>query len=163
MPVLQRYPKENARSVEVHFQGRKMQLLVAGAGGDVTLMDWLEDTGGAWNDAHAARSGIALNFIHSLDAAHLMKVANACADRGIDSLAVIHDSFGTHAAKTDELAEILRQTFIDLYEGNPLVAFRESVLEQLDDYPDLMKQIPALPDQGDLDLGTITQARYMFA
>lgn len=163
LPVLQRYPKETARSVEVYFQGRKRQLLVAGAGGDATLMDWLEDTGGAWNDAHAARSGIAPNFIHSLDAAHLMKVANACADRGIDSLAVIHDSFGTHAAKTDDLAEILRQTFVDLYEGNPLVVFRESVQEQLKDYPDLLKQIPALPDQGDLDLGTIMLARYMFA
>lgn len=163
LPVLQRYPKVNSRSVEVHFQGRKMQLLVAGAGGDTTLIDYLEDTGDAWNDAYAARSGIAPNFIHSLDAAHLMKVANACAERGIDSLAVIHDSFGTHAARTDELAEILRQTFIDLYQSNPLAAFRASVAEQLNDYPDLLKQIPTLPDQGDFDLSTILQARYMFA
>lgn len=163
LPVLQRYPKINSRSVEVFFQGRTMQLLVAGAGGDASIINHLEGTDGAWSDAYASRSGIAPNFIHSLDAAHLMKVANCCADRGIHNLAVIHDSFGTHAARTDELAEILRQTFVDLYEGNPLVAFRESVQEQLKDYPDLVKQIPALPDQGDLDLGTIMQARYMFA
>lgn len=126
-------------------------------------MDYLEDTEGAWNDASNARSGIAPNFIHSLDAAHLMKVANSCADRGIDSLAVIHDSFGTHAARTDELAWILRETFIDLYQCNPLTAFRDAVRDQLEDDPDIAEQIPALPDQGDLDLEAIRQARYMFA
>lgn len=163
LPVLQRYPKVKARSVEVTFRGKRMQLLVAGEGGAPSLLEFLEDNKGAWNDARQASSAIAPNFIHSLDAAHLMLVANACADRGIDSMAVIHDSFGTHAARIDELALILRETFIELYQSDPLAAFREEVLDQLQHYSKLAEKLPPLPCQGDLDLTAIRAAGYMFA
>ncbi|MFL0355485.1 DNA-directed RNA polymerase [Erythrobacter sp. GH1-10] len=163
LPVLQRYPREKARSVEVTIQGKTHQLRVAGEDGNPTLADFLADNKGRWNDARAALSGIAPNFIHSLDAAHLMMVANECSVQGIQSLAVIHDSFGTHAAKTDDLAAILRETFIDLYEGDPLAAFRSSVLDDLKHAPEIAKQIPEAPKKGDLDLGSIRQATYMFA
>lgn len=163
LPVLQRYPKVKARSVEVTFRGKRMQLLVAGEGGAPSLLEFLEDNKGAWNDARQASSAIAPAFIHSLDAAHLMLVANACADRGIDSMAVIHDSFGTHAARTDELAVILRETFIELYQSDPLAAFREEVLDQLQRDPKLAEKLPPLPCQGHLDLTAIRAAGYMFA
>lgn len=163
LPVLQRYPKVNARAVEVTFRGKRMQLSVAGEDGNRSLQDYLDDTKGSWFDGRQAQAAIAPNFIHSLDAAHLMMVANACAVQGIDSLAVIHDSFGTHAARTDELAGILRDTFIELYQGDPLAAFREEVLDQMRHAPNLSDELPTLPNQGDLDLTTIRAARYMFA
>lgn len=163
LPILQRYPNVKSRSVEVVFKGQRLQLQVAGANGEPTLADWIDGPTTKSQNNREALSGIAPNFIHSLDAAHLMKVANACDERGIDALAVIHDSFGTHAAKTDELAQLLRETFVDLYESDPLIAFRAAVLDQLKDEPKLAKQIPALPDQGDLKLGEIMQARYMFS
>ena len=163
LPVLQRYPKVKARSVEVTFRGKRMQLLVAGEGGAPSLLEFLEDNKGAWNDGRQASSAIAPNFIHSLDAAHLMLVANACADQGIDSMAVIHDSFGTHAARTDELAAILRETFIELYQVDPLAGFRDEVVEQLRHDPQWARQVPPVPDQGDLDLAAIRRATYMFS
>lgn len=163
LPILQRYPKVNARVVEVTFRGKRMQLSVAGESGVMNLEDYLDDTKGRWNDGRQALSAIAPNFIHSLDAAHLMMVANACADQSIDSLAVIHDSFGTHAARTDELVGILRNTFVELYQSDPLAAFREEVLDQLQHDPKLAGKLPPLPDQGDLDLNAINAARYMFA
>lgn len=163
LPVLQRYPKVKAHTVTVHLHGRRMELLVAGAGDDLTLAAHLEDTKGSWNDGRAAASAFAPNFIHSLDAAHLMKVANVCAERGIESLAVIHDSFGTHAARVDELADILRETFVELYESNPLATFRQDVLGWLEDDPKLAADLPQLPDQGELELREIMHARYLFS
>lgn len=163
LPVLQRYPKVNTRAIEVTFRGKRMQLSVAGDGGATSLQDYLDDTRRSWNDGRQARSAIAPNFIQSLDAAHLMMVANACAVQGIDNLAVIHDSFGTHAARTDELAGILRDTFVELYASDPLAAFREEVLDQLQHDPKLADKLPSLPDLGSFDLNAIRAARYMFA
>jgi len=114
-------------------------------------------------DGKAAANSIAPHFNHSMDAAHLMMVANACADHGIQSLAVIHDSFGTHAANTDKLGAILRRTFVELYEGDPLGRLRDAVLEQLKDQPELADQLPALPAKGSFDLSQVLGSTYMFA
>lgn len=163
LPVLQRYPRVKSRSVEVTIRGKIHQMLVAGEYGSLGPADFFADDNGPWNDARQALSGIAPNFIHSLDAAHLMMVANDCAEQGIGSLAVIHDSFGTHAGKTDKLAAILRDSFVDLYEGDPLAAFRVAVLDQLELDPEIAQQVPPLPEKGDFDLMQIKQATYMFA
>lgn len=163
LPVLQRYPRVKSRSVEVTIRGRIHQMLVAGEHGSPNPADFFADGNGPWNDARQALSGIAPNFIHSLDAAHLMMVANDCAEQGIGSLTVIHDSFGTHAGKTDKLATILRDSFVELYEGDPLAAFRAAAVEQLQIDPEMAELVPPLPEKGDLDLTQIKQATYMFA
>src|SRR5690606_23818318 len=62
--------------------------------------------GARWNvsgttkdvDRQRHRNGIAPNFIHSMDASHMQLTALAAKKAGIDSLAMIHDDFGTHAA-----------------------------------------------------------------
>ena len=109
-------------------------------------------------------NAISPNHTHSLDAAHLMlTVLHARQAYGITNFALIHDSFGTHAARTDELAVILRETFVELYQGDPLAAFREEVLDQLQHHPKLAGELPTLPNQGHLDLTAIRAARYMFA
>jgi DNA-directed RNA polymerase len=41
-----------------------------------------------------AANGVAPNFVHALDAAHLMLVTNAACAEGITSIATVHDSFG---------------------------------------------------------------------
>lgn len=54
------------------------------------------------------------NFIHSLDASHMMLSALQCHDEGL-SFAAVHDSFWTHAADVDVMNRILRDSFIRIH------------------------------------------------
>ncbi|KAG0163970.1 hypothetical protein DFQ30_010697 [Apophysomyces sp. BC1015] len=89
------------------------------------------------------KNGISPNFVHSMDASHLTMTVHECAKAGIDSLAMIHDDYGTHAADAQRLFEIVRETFVRMYEENdPLNWFR-------DHYDGL----PTVPKAGSLDIG----------
>jgi DNA-directed RNA polymerase len=55
------------------------------------------------------KQGISPNFVHSCDAAHMMKTVNAAKAAGIDSFLMIHDSYATHAADMEALRGILRE------------------------------------------------------
>lgn len=54
------------------------------------------------------------NFIHSLDATHMMLSANKCNEKNI-AFASIHDSFWTHACDINDLSLILRDAFINMH------------------------------------------------
>lgn len=112
-------------------------------------------------DSKRQANGISPNLIHSMDASHLMGVANRCYDHDIRSLAVVHDSFGVHAARASELQSILRNTFADLYETNWLEVFREEFVSQLP--PEWADQIPPVPDLGDFDIQSVRRSDYLFA
>lgn len=112
-------------------------------------------------DTRGQMSAVAPNFVHSCDASHLMRVALACWNEGIRSLAVIHDSFGTHACDTARLSLILRETMIEQYTPNILEGLRLEVLRQLD--PGTRKELPPAPRSGSLSLEGIRDAHYAFA
>lgn len=59
------------------------------------------------------------NFVHSLDATHMMLTALACTKHGL-TYAAVHDSYWTHACDTDKLAQLLRSTFVRLHSENIL-------------------------------------------
>src|SRR3546814_15024722 len=82
-------------------------------------------------DARAQANCVAHNFVHSLDASHLQAVAYRSKGQGIRHLAVIHDSFGTHAANTGKLSRILRETFVEQYSGDVLGDFYQEMKDQL--------------------------------
>ncbi|KAL4782100.1 hypothetical protein BJX76DRAFT_333587 [Aspergillus varians] len=54
------------------------------------------------------------NFIHSLDATHMMLSASACNQAGL-SFSAVHDSFWTHASDVDSMNEILREAFVQMH------------------------------------------------
>lgn len=112
-------------------------------------------------DTRKQAQGIAPNFVHSMDASHLVLTVNKCLDNGITSLAMIHDSYGTHAADADMLSEQLREAFIEQYTGDVLAVFIENLRQQLPE--ELMKQLPMPPTQGNLDLAGVRASRYFFA
>ncbi|WP_304274712.1 DNA-directed RNA polymerase [Caulobacter segnis] len=147
LPVLQAYRKVTGQRLDVHYQGRRLQLQIA------------KDTDKL--DANGQTNGIAPNFVHSNDAAHLMATVNACVRAGITDLAVIHDSFGTHAANANRLSLILRETFIAQYTPDVLARFRDELVAQLP--PEVAAELPELPPMGDLDLEVLRDAEYMFA
>ena len=107
-------------------------------------------------------SGIAPNFVHSLDASHLMFSVCAAQKAGMNSFALIHDSLGTHAGKTEEFAGIIRDCFYKLYaENKPLETITRHLVEQLPS--ELQVKAPVMPKEGDLNLEEIKEALYLFA
>ena len=105
-------------------------------------------------------SGIAPNFIHSLDASHLMMSVRAARDQGINAFALIHDSLGVHAGKTEEFSQIIRDAFCSLYaENDPLGDITTHLLSQLDE----KKKAPEIPGKGSLDISDIKEAVYLFS
>ncbi|KAH7882208.1 hypothetical protein F5I97DRAFT_1939648 [Phlebopus sp. FC_14] len=59
------------------------------------------------------------NFIHSLDATHMMLTALECRTQGL-TFASVHDSYWTHASSIDRMSEIIRDTFIALHSSDVL-------------------------------------------
>lgn len=64
------------------------------------------------------------NYIHSLDASHLLLTAIAMRNSGHE-IAAVHDGFWTHAGTADHLAKILREQFVSLHETSQLEALKE--------------------------------------
>ncbi|KFY49776.1 hypothetical protein V496_09838 [Pseudogymnoascus sp. VKM F-4515 (FW-2607)] len=64
--------------------------------------------------------GFPPNFVHSLDATHMMLSALKCDEAGL-SFAAVHDSFWTHAADIDTMNGVLRDAFIQMHSDNVIV------------------------------------------
>lgn len=58
--------------------------------------------------------GFPPNFIHSLDATHMLLSALRCDELGL-SFAAVHDSFWTHAKDIEAMNEVLRDAFIRIH------------------------------------------------
>ena len=54
------------------------------------------------------------NFVHSLDATHMLLSALKANEAGL-TFAAVHDSFWTHAADVNTLSELLREAFIRMH------------------------------------------------
>lgn len=105
--------------------------------------------------------GISPNYVHSLDAAHLMRTVLFCVADGMTDFAMIHDSYGCHAGHASLLRDNLRQAFVEQYGGNVLEKFRNELAEQLPE--ELREKLPPLPVMGDLDLEQVKHSEYFFA
>lgn len=73
--------------------------------------------------------GIAPNFIHSLDASHLVSCINAATRAGLVAVTAIHDAYGTHAANMEALSGLIGDTFVATHEHDLLKTFREACEE----------------------------------
>lgn len=107
------------------------------------------------HEPNAARhsQGLSPNFIHSMDASHLHLTVDRMSREipGV-SLAMIHDSFGTHAADTEVMYRVLREEFVRMYtEHDPIQDFAKKYL------------LPDPPKKGNLDLNLVLQSRYVFS
>lgn len=105
--------------------------------------------------------GISPNFVHSLDAAHLMRTVLFCHLDGVRDFAMIHDSYGVHAGRASLLRDNLRAAFVEQYSESVLEAFRSELLAQLP--PEKHGDLPPLPPMGTLDLAQVNQSEYFFA
>ena len=106
------------------------------------------------NNRRKAASGVAPNFVHSLDGTHLLMVilAARCA------IVPIHDSLATHAADVDHMQAVIRAEFFNLYNDyEPLEVLRAAAEAAGGD----TSEIPS-PATGRLDLRLVIDSPFFF-
>ena len=77
------------------------------------------------------RSAISPNYIHSLDAELLRRVALKMKNSGIENTDWIHDSFGCHPNNVNEMLDIIKHEFLKLMKKVPLKVLDEELRSQL--------------------------------
>ena len=99
-------------------------------------------------------SGISPNFIHSMDAAHMSLVINEWGG----SFGPVHDSFSVHACDVNDLLDITKRIFIEMYDtDNFFDKMEEMILSEPEDFNELQ------PDLGDLIINEVNDSDYFFA
>ncbi|EOO02496.1 putative dna-directed rna polymerase protein [Phaeoacremonium minimum UCRPA7] len=100
------------------------------------------------------------NFIHSLDASHMLLSALECDELGL-CFAAVHDSFWTHAADIDVMNRVLRDAFIRIHSEDVIgrlaeefnARYKDSVyLSKVDKSTPVGKAISALRKKGKMSL-----------
>jgi DNA-directed RNA polymerase len=105
---------------------------------------------------------ISPNWVHSMDAAHLLLAVGACADEGITDVVTVHDSFGCLPAHADRFNQIIREQFLLMYqEHDVLSSVQETARADLTEANH--RRLPPLPEKGTLDLSEVKRAKYAFA
>ncbi len=151
-PIVWKTPLE-LEVQQVDFQVKKVKVSIAN-GRKVefkTFTDKLDKT--------AHKKGLSPNYIHSLDASHLMMSVNALTQKGIRDIVTVHDSFATHANDVGVLSKTLREAFVALHKKEILPElcqfWKESFgIEQ--------KNIPYVNKEG-FDLEEVLKSKYFFA
>lgn len=106
-------------------------------------------------DKYRQANGIAPNFVHSMDATHLMMTVLHERCESIIAWAMVHDSYGTHAGRVEEMNYGLRAAFTELYDDDILGNLKAELEAGGFTLPDL-------PDYGDLDINDVMDAEYFF-
>lgn len=133
-PVVQNYPKAATKRTKLQYGTKTLNVIVE-----------------AWEfstvQESAQRQATAPNFVHSLDASHLQLVIHY-SDYPI---AAIHDSVGCHAGNMADAYGLIRETFISLYNTDPLKDFMNQI-----NYEEKIKL-------GNLKLEEVRDSMYFFS
>lgn len=136
-PVINSYRKSRVVSVFGHY-GLGSRIMVAN--GELADQPKVEK---------ATRSA-APNFVHSLDASHLIRTVLAAREAGIENLVTVHDSFACLAADAPDLLRIIKRELYLLYYQNNWLGLL------------CARNVPGgtMPQMGDLDIEEILNAEY---
>jgi len=146
--VSQRYVKQDKRRVRTQLFG------------ETTYLSLSEQTDELAE--HKQALAVSPNFVHSLDAAVMMRTIERAVEEGITDFAMIHDSYGTLAADTPKLANLIREEFVRMYEEhNVLEEFREDILALLPE--EARAAIPPVPAKGSLILRDVLRSDFFFS
>lgn len=120
--------------------------------GRLSIKRTLEDT----INVRKMKSGIAPNFVHSLDAALLAETVLKLKMVGCTNFHLIHDSYGVPVNYVTELNTAVREAFVELFEADPLTNWYYEVNPHYEVLPsDVMIDT--------LDLDDVRKARYIFS
>jgi DNA-directed RNA polymerase len=142
LPVISnRCYEPNIKTVELKLHGRRVEYEVADGRKDKI------DPDDAVNDAPA-------NFVHSMDAAHLVLSVNTAVEDGITDIAVVHDCYGSLAPQVERFQYIVRVALYAMYELHDVLGALRDGCGPLIGH--------TLPERGKLDLSKICKANYPF-
>jgi DNA-directed RNA polymerase len=79
------------------------------------------------------RTTFPTNFMHSLDATHMIMSAIECKEHGLN-FAVAHDSYWTHACDVNTMNKVLRGQFIKLHKQPLMESLRNEFIERYKDH-----------------------------
>ncbi|GJN93218.1 hypothetical protein Rhopal_006265-T1 [Rhodotorula paludigena] len=140
LPVVQPYRKPKKRQVQTALQ-------------TVFIVD---PSIPAEVDPRAQATAFPPNFIHSLDATHMMMTALACKDK--IAFASVHDSYWTHACDVDEMSTILRDTFVELHSQDILGRLRQEFIDRYAGHVVPVSKIPPGLGGDATSAGTVASA-----
>lgn len=89
-------------------------------------------------NARRQKAGFPPNFIHSLDASHMLLSAIQCRANGLE-FASVHDSYWTHACDIDKMSVYLREQFIDLHKVDLIERLKNEFDERYKNYVQIVK------------------------
>ena len=141
--VTQEYPKRTKRKLKVNVTSAMKYVRYRGYAPGV--------------DRKRQADGFAPNYVHSLDSAALMRTMNRCADKGVTSFSMIHDSYGCPVGDTATMARELRQVFAEMFSEDLLTKLRDEVTSGT------REQLPELPTMGSLDPTTVINSKHFFS
>lgn len=148
LPIQQMYLARKTESFQLRLGNASTRYRIY-----VTTVSENEDV-----DRHKQATGVAPNFIHSLDATHLMMSINEASRQGCVNFSTVHDSFGTSLGEAARLRRIIRQELVKLYtEHDPLAEFLRHAEELLGEPLDI-----ELPAKGSLDINCILDSKFVF-
>lgn len=112
-------------------------------------------------DARKMAQSLSPNFIHSLDACHMRMAIRRAMDIGGMSFAMIHDSFGVHAADMEVFVnDCIKPAFVEMYHGGDnLDTFRDELRVNIGD-AEKMKDMPL---KGTLDIYEVLDSQFFFS
>ena len=117
MPVVQPYRSGSSRIVSTNLQ-------------NITLQEPQ-----VWDPVSKRKQLQAFqpNFIHSLDATHMMLSALKCNEVGL-TFASVHDSFWTHACDIEKMSEVLRDAFVSMHSEDVVGRLNEEFTTRYKDH-----------------------------
>lgn len=141
--VVNRYTLDKVKVLDTHlYRNSRLQLSMVEDTKDPAL--------------NLAIQAIPPNYIHSIDAAHLMKTINSMSHKGVPSFSMIHDSSGCHCSFVPVMRKALTETFYEIHKQPLLEKFKE-------DIEDVVGPIGRnLPKKGDFFIERVREAEYLF-
>lgn len=102
------------------------------------------------------RTAFPPNFVHSLDATHMLMASLRMRDANL-TFAAVHDSYWTHPCDVDKMNVFIRDSFVELYEFPILEDLRDSLVLR---FPNVA--FPPIPPRGELDIRDVKRSRFFF-
>lgn len=149
--VVQDYRKVLSRQVKLMAFGEQIKLMVA---------EGFEDK----IDKQKMSMAIAPNFVHALDAAHLLRaVRDLTQRRGFSiHLSMVHDSYATHACDVEDMRVSIRASFTEMYQERCWLGdFKKQIEDQIG--PEAAEKLPPVPKRGSLEIDEVVNSQYFFA
>ena len=111
------------------------------------------------------KSAISPNYVHSLDAELLRKVAYRMFEEGIVDSDWIHDSFGCHPNHVDLMLNITKEEFREMVSRKPLEKLDSELRSQMDNSRSTKRALKEiqLPNFGEIEIEKLMDSEWFFS